>query len=168
MNWNLCVFLLISWLLVFLIVVKGIRSSGKISYVLAVFPYIILFILLIKSLTLDGALEGILYLFKPKWEKLLELNVWYQATTQLFFSLCAYFGMVVMYASYNKFDQKSHIHAHIVTTLDTFTSLLAGSCVFAVLGHLKHELKASSIEDVMKSGFDLVKRLMKIITLLRL
>jgi solute carrier family 6 (neurotransmitter transporter, glycine) member 5/9 len=167
MNWNLFVFLLISWVLVFLIVVKGIQSSGKFSYILAIFPYILLFILLIKSLTLEGALEGISYFFYPKWEEIIKPKVWYEATTQIFFSLGPFFGMTLSYASYNKFDQKSHIHAHIVTTIDTFTSILAGSCVFAVLGHLKHELGVADMNDVIKSGFGMVKRLMKIITLLR-
>jgi solute carrier family 6 (neurotransmitter transporter, glycine) member 5/9 len=81
----------------------------------------------------------------------------YEATAQVFFSLGAYFGTVIIYASYNKFDQKSHIDAQIVTTLDTFTSILAGSCVFAILGHLKHELGADDIKDVIKSGSGMVR-----------
>jgi solute carrier family 6 (neurotransmitter transporter, glycine) member 5/9 len=157
LNWNLVMFLAISWFLVFVIVVKGVQSSGKISYVLAIFPYFVLITLLIKALTLEGAWDGIKFFFSPKWEKILEAKVWYEATTQVFFSLGAYFGTVIIYASYNKFDQKSHIDAQIVTTIDTFTSILAGSCVFAILGHLKHELGVDDIKDVIKSGSGMVK-----------
>jgi solute carrier family 6 (neurotransmitter transporter, glycine) member 5/9 len=157
MNWNLVIFLAISWFLIFLIIIKGVRSSGKVSYVLAIFPYFLLIILLAKSLTLEGAMDGIKYFFEPKWEKLIEPKVWVEATTQIFFSLGPYFGMVIMYASFNKFDQKSHIHAQIVTTLDTCTSILAGSCVFAILGHLKHELGAKDIDDVIKKGSGMVR-----------
>ena len=40
----------------------------------------------------------------------------------------------------------------IVTTLDTFTSLMAGLTIFAILGNLAHNLKVDSIADVVKSG----------------
>jgi solute carrier family 6 (neurotransmitter transporter, glycine) member 5/9 len=76
LNWNLVFFLAISWFLVFVIVVKGVQSSGKISYVLAIFPYFVLVSLLIKALTLEGAWDGIRFFFEPKWEKILEAKVW--------------------------------------------------------------------------------------------
>jgi solute carrier family 6 (neurotransmitter transporter, glycine) member 5/9 len=108
--------------------------------------------LLVKTLTLEGSFDGIVYLFKPQWDKILEPSVWFAAVTQVFFSLNVYFANVIMYSSYNKFRHNIYRDANIVTTLDTFTSLLAGCCVFAVLGHLKHELGVEDIRDVMKGG----------------
>lgn len=40
----------------------------------------------------------------------------------------------------------------IVTTLDTFTSLMAGITIFAILGNLAHNLGIEDIGDVVKSG----------------
>lgn len=40
----------------------------------------------------------------------------------------------------------------IVTTLDTFTSLMAGITIFGILGNLAHNLKIDNIGDVVKSG----------------
>lgn len=40
----------------------------------------------------------------------------------------------------------------IVTTLDTFTSLLAGITIFGILGNLAHNLKIDDISSVVKSG----------------
>lgn len=40
----------------------------------------------------------------------------------------------------------------IVTTLDTFTSLMAGITIFAILGNLAHNLNIENIADVIKSG----------------
>lgn len=141
-----------SWFIVFLILVKGIKSSGKVSYFLAIFPYFMLGTLLYKTLWLPGAIDGIIYFFKPQWDKILEPSVWFAAVTQVFFSLNVYFANVIMYSSYNKFRHNIYRDANIVTTLDTFTSLLAGCCVFAVLGHLAHELGVEDISKVIKPG----------------
>lgn len=40
----------------------------------------------------------------------------------------------------------------IVTTLDTFTSLLAGSTIFAILGNLAHEMGIDDITNVVAGG----------------
>lgn len=151
-NLTLVVFLVISWAMVFLILIKGVKSSGKVSYVLAIFPYFVLSILLVRALTLPGAFNGIKYFLSPQWDKILEPKVWYAAVTQVFFSLSVCFGNIIMYSSYNKFSHNVYRDANIVTTLDTFTSLLAGCCIFGILGHLAHELGVEDVSQVVKSG----------------
>jgi solute carrier family 6 (neurotransmitter transporter, glycine) member 5/9 len=83
--------------------VKGVKSSGKVSYFLALFPYILLITLLVRACTLPGAWNGIVYFLKPQWDQLLNPKVWYNAVTQVFFSLAVCFGPLIMYSSYNKF-----------------------------------------------------------------
>lgn len=72
---NLTVFLLIAWLFIVGVLIRGIRSSGKASYFLALFPYVIIGILLVRAVTLDGAWNGILFFLKPRWDKILEPKV---------------------------------------------------------------------------------------------
>lgn len=72
---NLTICLLISWIIIFLVICKGVKSSGKASYFLALFPYVVLIALLIRSVTLDGAVDGILFFLKPNWNELLNLKV---------------------------------------------------------------------------------------------
>ena len=67
--------LLVSWLVLFLVLVKGVKSSGKFSYFTALFPYLVLFILLGKGLSLPGAKLGIEYFLKPRFEELLKPDV---------------------------------------------------------------------------------------------
>lgn len=62
------------------------------------------------------------------------------------------FGNIIMYSSYNKFSHNVYRDANIVTTLDTFTSLLAGCCIFGILGNLAYELDVDDVSQVMKSG----------------
>lgn len=47
--WDLTLCLLASWAIIFIIVAKSVKSSGKAAYFLALFPYVVLFILLIRS-----------------------------------------------------------------------------------------------------------------------
>lgn len=102
-DWRLSLCLLASWLFIYFTIIKGVKSSGKVAYFTAIFPYIVLIILLIRGVTLPGAWEGIKYFLKPKWEKLYEPGVWYAAVSQCFFSLNTGFGSIIMFASYNPF-----------------------------------------------------------------
>lgn len=72
---NLSVFLLISWAFIAGVMIRGIRSSGKASYFLALFPYAVIGILLARAVTLPGAWNGILYFIRPQWDKLFDPKV---------------------------------------------------------------------------------------------
>jgi SNF family Na+-dependent transporter len=61
MNWKLVACLFVSWMLAFLSLYKGIQSLGKVSYVTAIFPYIMIFALIIRGVTLPGSMKGIIY-----------------------------------------------------------------------------------------------------------
>jgi len=102
-NWQLALCLFGSWTAICVVVFQGVKSSGKFSYFLAIFPYVVLISLLIRAVTLDGAIDGILYFITPKWSKLLEPTVWYAAVTQCFFSLSVCFGSIITYSSHNNF-----------------------------------------------------------------
>ena len=113
-----------------------------------------MFVLLVKGLTLEGAVDGLKFFFTPDWSKLVQPKVWYAAVTQSFFSLGVGFGALTTYSSYNKFRHNSYKDALIISVADTCTSILAGTIIFAILGHLSHELQ-KPIEEVVKSGASL-------------
>ncbi|KAH8240806.1 hypothetical protein KR026_005755 [Drosophila bipectinata] len=151
-NWELVLGLFVAWASVFLIIRRGVKSSGKASYFLAIFPYIIMGVLLVRAVTLPGSIDGIYYFIRPQWGKILDPKVWYAAVTQCFYSLSVCFGNIIMYASFNKFGHNVHRDAVIVTSLDTVTSLLAGFTIFGILGHLAHEIGTDDIGTVVKGG----------------
>lgn len=74
-SWSLSLCLFGSWLLVFLIISRGIQSSGKWSYFLAMFPYVIIAALFVRAVTLEGAGTGIMYFLTPQWSELLNPKV---------------------------------------------------------------------------------------------
>lgn len=79
-------------------------------------------------------------------------QVWYAAVTQVFFSLTICFGNILMYASYNKFSYNIYRDVNIVTGLDTLTSVMSGTVVFGILGHLAEVTGVEDIKHVVKDG----------------
>lgn len=150
-KWDLCLCLFVSWAIVFLCLIRGVSSSGKVVYFTATFPYVVLFILLVKGATLSGAAQGIAYFLVPDFTRLTDLNIWRRATEQVFYSLGISWGGLIMSGSYNNFRHAIHLDASIVVIADLITSLLGGIAIFAVLGHMSLELNVP-IEEVAKAG----------------
>ncbi|XP_012271680.1 sodium-dependent nutrient amino acid transporter 1 [Orussus abietinus] len=151
-DWRLMLGLLIAWSCIFAVLARGVKSTGKAAYFLAIFPYVVMIGLLVRAVTLEGALDGIAFFVRPRWSKLLDPAVWYAAVTQCFFSLSVCFGGVIMYASYNEFRHNIYRDVLVVTTLDTFTSLMAGVTIFGVLGNLAHEMGVDDVGKVVRGG----------------
>ena len=61
---------LLSIICVYLCVVKGVKTSGRIAIYTGSLPYIILLILIIRGLFLPGSFDGLYYLIKPDFSKL--------------------------------------------------------------------------------------------------
>lgn len=124
-------------------------------------------------MTLEGAIKGIRYFIVPDLNKIWDAELWYAAVTQVFYALGICFGSIIMYSSYNRFDQnvyrlvrhakcaacmRNHFlsfsffrDVNIITTMDYLTSLLAGLIIFAILGHLAHIMEIDDIQKVTNS-----------------
>ena len=63
-----------TWVLIYFFVFRGTKSIGKVVFVTAIFPYIMLIALLIRGCTLEGSILGIEYFLgingKGDWSKL--------------------------------------------------------------------------------------------------
>ncbi|XP_041356847.1 sodium- and chloride-dependent glycine transporter 1-like [Gigantopelta aegis] len=150
-RWPLLGCLALAWLVVFLCLCKGVKSSGKVVYVTATFPYMVLLILMIRGVTLPGAIDGIKFYLIPQWGKLLEFKVWGDAALQIFYSVGMSWGALITMASYNKFHNNVYRDAMIVPFLNCGTSVFAGLVIFSVLGFMAHETGVN-IEDVVTQG----------------
>ena len=53
-EWHLAVALFMSWVIIFLALMKGIKTSGKVVYFTVSFPYVIMVILFVRAITLNG------------------------------------------------------------------------------------------------------------------
>jgi len=139
-RWELALCLLLAWTIVYAALWKGIKSFGKLVYFTALFPYVILIILLVRAATLPGYVDGITFYLTPKWEKLLEINVWADACIQIFFSLGVTWGGMITLASYNQFNNNVFRDALLVGLGNCLTSFFAGFIIFGIIGYMAHEL----------------------------
>nr|KAF6380381.1 solute carrier family 6 member 9 [Myotis myotis] len=132
--------LCVSWVVVFLCLIRGVKSSGKVVYFTATFPYVVLTILFVRGVTLEGAFTGIMYYLTPQWDKILEAKVWGDAASQIFYSLgCAWGGLITM-ASYNKFHNNCYRDSVIISITNCATSVYAGFVIFSILGFMANHL----------------------------
>ncbi|XP_039971582.1 sodium- and chloride-dependent neutral and basic amino acid transporter B(0+) [Xiphias gladius] len=154
--WHLALCLLLSSVLVAAALIRGIKSSGKVVYFTATFPYVAILILLIRGATLEGARDGIEFYIgsQSNLTKLAEAQVWKDAATQTFYSLSIGWGGVMTLASYNNFHNNVFKDSFIVTLTNAGTSVLAGFAIFSILGHMAHIYKMP-VGQVVKEGFGL-------------
>ena len=108
-----------------------------------------------RGCTLPGAMDGLKYLFYPKWEKMMEVQVWVNAASQVFNSIGIAFGSIVAFSSYNKFHGPILRDTITVVVVDAATCLLCGVCVFSTMGNLAIE-QGKDVEDVVTDGPGLV------------
>ncbi|KAH8262793.1 hypothetical protein KR044_000360, partial [Drosophila immigrans] len=156
--WEQLLSLFITWVIIYLCVVRGIKSAsrildislslhvhqfprqvGKVVYFSAPFPYVLLTILFVRGVTLPGAAQGIKFFIYPQWYRLFDLKVWSDAAIQMFFGLGPGWGGIVNMASFNHFRNSAKFDSLFVVSVNVFTSLYAGIVVFSVLGFLSHE-----------------------------
>eukprot|EP00058_Branchiostoma_floridae_P021219 XP_002606709.1 solute carrier family 6, member 8 [Branchiostoma floridae] len=154
-QWDLAVCLLCVWIVVYFCVFKGVKSTGKVVYFTATFPYVMLTVLLIRGVTLDGAADGLFFYLNPDLERLKDHKVWIDAGTQIFFSFAIGVGCMTALGSYNKFHNDSYKQCFLIAAVNCFTSLYSGLVVFSVLGFMANE-QGLDIKDVAASGPGLV------------
>uniref|UniRef100_UPI0037E8F668 sodium- and chloride-dependent GABA transporter 2-like n=1 Tax=Semicossyphus pulcher TaxID=241346 RepID=UPI0037E8F668 len=150
-QWELVLCLLACWVACYFCIWKGVRSTGKVVYFTAVFPYVTLAILLVRGLTLPGAWQGVVYYLYPDPSRLADLQVWMEAAGQVLFSYGVASGTIITLGSYNKFNNNCYRDSLWLCLLNSTTSFVAGFAVFSALGFMAHK-QGVPIDMVVESG----------------
>ncbi|XP_030632085.1 sodium- and chloride-dependent GABA transporter 2-like [Chanos chanos] len=150
-RWELALCLLLSWIICYFCVWKGVKSTGKVVYFTATFPYLMLLVLLVRGLTLPGALDGIKFYLYPDPARLADPQVWMDAGTQIFYSYAICIGCLTALGSYNKYNNNCYKDCVYLCLLNSGTSFVAGFAIFSVLGFMAYEQKMD-ISMVAESG----------------
>nr|CDJ87077.1 Sodium:neurotransmitter symporter domain containing protein [Haemonchus contortus] len=149
-NQHITISLIVAWFLIYLCVMKGIKSSGKVMYATATFPYLVTTIFLIRSVTLDGAMKGLWHMINPDLHKLYSPTVWLEAATQIFYSMGLGFGGLIAFGSYNPLKNDCKRDAKWLALCNVLTSLYTAIVVFCVLGYMGHNTMNTCIEKDME------------------
>ena len=114
---------------------------------------LIVLISLGRTLTLDGASEGIRFLFTPDWSTLAHPRIWLEALTQNAWDTGAGWGLILTYGAYMKSRHGVVKNAIITGVGNNTVSLLAAiiifGTVFAILGA---QMSKVEVLDIMKTS----------------
>lgn len=141
-------------LLLYLAIHRGSSGIAVVAKWITPIPFILLFILLANSLQLSGAEIGLKKLLIPQWDYLYSLDLWFDAASQVLFSLSLAFGVMFAYGAI--LDKKVNIKkmATIIIFGDTLAAMLGGLIVFSVLGHMSF-VQHLPIDEVVTGGIGL-------------
>lgn len=134
-------FIALTALIVFLGVEKGIENVSKFMMPVLV---VLTVVIAIYGLTVDGAMEGLIYYIKPNMKDFSPKTI-LAAMGQMFYSMSLAMGIMVTYGSYMK---KDNLEASVrqIELFDTGIAFMAGlmviPAVFAFSGGTTENLKA--------------------------
>jgi len=150
-NWSIVTALIIMWIIVYLIIYKGVESVSKVVMVTVPLPFFLLMAFAIRGFFLTGATDGLEYYLKPDLSRIGEVDIWLAAYGQIFFTLSLAQGVMITYSSYLSEDEDVTNKAYLVSFMDCATSFLAGFAVFSVIGFLA-ATEGQPVETVVREG----------------
>ncbi|XP_006868465.1 PREDICTED: uncharacterized protein LOC102832911 [Chrysochloris asiatica] len=128
---HLSLSLFMTWLIICISMICGLKSTGKILYVSVLLPCFILVCLLFQSLQLEGAYSGLKYLWDAKVSTLFSVDFWHWTGNQIFYALNLSFGSFTAISLYNCVND-----AFAVALLNLVASVTATLVIFCIIGHL--------------------------------
>ncbi|XP_036996825.2 orphan sodium- and chloride-dependent neurotransmitter transporter NTT5 isoform X2 [Artibeus jamaicensis] len=131
---GLSILYLLSWCLVGTCVIFGLKSLGKVMYVLVPLTYVILLCFFIRGPLLEGAVFGLQHLKIWKIPALYDVAVWCFAGIQVLFTLGLGYGPVVSLSSYVDSSNNCLQDAFVVALVNLGCMMLATPAIFCVLG----------------------------------
>jgi len=151
------IFTTISWILVYVVMVRGTRGVEVVSKTLMPLLAIILVTLIVRGITLPGAIKGLEYLWSPKIDRLMNAETWLQGFSQTLWSTTAGWGIFLTYSTL--FAEKKSEGVTPENNLNAFTtafgnhsySLLAGLAVIPAVAALAPLIGAVP-EEIYASG----------------
>ncbi|KAM4825146.1 orphan sodium- and chloride-dependent neurotransmitter transporter NTT5 isoform 2-T3 [Thomomys bottae] len=124
----------LSWFLVCVFMINGLKSTGKVLYILVPVSCVIMFCLLIRSLMLDGAEFGLQYLLRMKTSAMYSFSAWSIAGCQVLFDLGLGSGPIISLASHMPRSNNCLSDAFVLGLVKLVTLLVITPCLFSILG----------------------------------
>ncbi|WP_337247125.1 sodium-dependent transporter [Photobacterium halotolerans] len=147
--------MVIAWGITFAAIFTGVKGGiERANKIMMPLLLLMVLALIARVIFLDGALDGLNYLFQPDFSKILDAKVWSAAYGQIFFTLSVGFAIMIAYSSY--LPEKSDINnnAFMTVLINCGFSMIAGILIFSVLGYMAQE-QAKPLTEVVSAGVGL-------------
>ena len=126
-----------SWFVVWLCLVRGVLTTGKVVYFTMGLPLIVLFVLVGRGASLPNARRGIsLFWGEFNGGQLAHGQIWQDAAGQVFYSTGVGFGYFTAYASYNSKMANAVADSIIICCSNAGFETFAAFAVFGTIGFL--------------------------------
>ncbi len=132
---------------------RGVESIEQVNKILVPILLGVLLLGLAGTLTLEGAWQGICFLFTPDWRTLAKSQVWLEALTQNAFDTGAGWGMMLTYGAYLQRRYGVVKNAVITAAGNNAVSILAAMVIFGtVFAIMGPDEGNAGIMEVMKTS----------------
>jgi NSS family neurotransmitter:Na+ symporter len=121
------------WTMNLLILWKGTATIERAVRIFVPLMWLFMIGLIVRGLTLEGGVDGVLYLFTPDVQGIQEPAVWKGAFSQMFFSLSLGLGTMTAYASYLPKDADQVNNSLLVSFMNCGFEYIAGVAIFSLL-----------------------------------
>lgn len=112
---------------------RGTETIERVVRVCVPLMWLFMIVLIIRGVTLPGGVDGVLFLFTPAVDGILDVSVWKGAFSQMFFSLSLGLGTMTAYASYLPKNADHVNNSLLVSFMNCGFEYLAGIAIFAML-----------------------------------
>ncbi|WP_147820527.1 sodium-dependent transporter [Salidesulfovibrio onnuriiensis] len=145
----------VAWGVAYFAIFTGIRGGiERLNKIFMPLLFLMVLVFIGFGMTLEGASEGLQWLFKPDFAALAQPKVWTAAAGQIFFSLSIGFAIMLAYSSYLPKDSDISNNATMTVFINCGFSMLAGVMIFSVLGYMAAQ-KGVPVSEVVSSGVGL-------------
>ncbi|HIP76065.1 MAG TPA: sodium-dependent transporter, partial [Psychromonas hadalis] len=154
-QWHIAIPMAIAWAITFAAIFTGIKGGiERLGKIMMPILFIMVLALIGRMVFLEGAMNGLDYLFKPDFSKITDPKVWSAAYGQIFFTLSVGFAIMLAYSSY--LPKKSDVtnNAFMIVLINCGFSIVAGILIFSILGNMAHE-QGKPLTEVVTSGVGL-------------
>ncbi|TNF69475.1 MAG: neurotransmitter symporter family protein [Gammaproteobacteria bacterium] len=141
-------------ILIYIAVYKGTSGIARVAKWITPIPFILLIVLLINSLLLNGAWSGLKLFLQPHWASLYSLDLWFDAASQVLFTLSLGFGVMFAYGAILKKEVNVKKMATAVIIGDTLIAFFSGIIIYSVLGYYS-TVTHTPIDQVVEGGIGL-------------
>jgi neurotransmitter:Na+ symporter, NSS family len=132
---------------------KGVQRIETINKVLIPTLLAIVLVSLGWTISLDGAGNGIAFLFTPQWSQLTRPEIWLEALTQNAWDTGAGWGLILTYAAYMQSRHGVVTNAFITGIGNNMVSLMAAIIIFGtVFATLGSSMPTEEILGVMQTS----------------